>query len=1262
MLLSGWIVCLAVGGAHAQEAQWIWAPEHPRDNVPVGACHFRKMVNLLEPDVGRIQIAADDAYDLYVNGRLVGRGETAKKLDEYDVSGFLKAGTNTIAVKVVNQRGRTAGLVARVMIKDGDKQWRTFSTDNSWRTNLRPLPLWNSPLYNDRRWGFAQSFGRLGDTSPWDLAENVASDERERSERFNVPEDFEVRRIIDEDKTGSLIAFTFNEFGQIIASRENGPLLLFHDERGRREWSLSRVYCDKVTNCQGILALNGDVYVTGEGPEGAGLYRLSDRNRDGTLEFVKLLLKFQGTSVEHGAHGITFGPDGWIYVILGNHSALDGDYSPNSPHRDFYEGDLVGPRYEDPSGHARGILAPGGVVFRTDLEGERVELVCGGIRNAYDLAFNREGELFFHDSDMESDEGTPWHRPTQVYHVVPGGEYGWRSGWAKWPTYFIDSLPPVMETGRGSPTGAVVYDHFAFPKRYHNTLFLADWSLGRILSVQLRPNGASFTASSEVFIEGSPLNVTDLEVGPDGGLYFITGGRGTGGGVYRVTWKGRIPEAVSNLGEGISAAIRQPQLQTAWARQEIATIQEDLGSDWERQVSGVARSTANPPHYRLRALDLMQLFGPHPSAELLVTLAGDKSELVRAKVADLMGQHPGEGTHEALIELLQDSDRLVRRKAAEALGRARQPVPAASLVPLLASDDRHEAWAARRLLEQLPLEDWSTEILESRQHRVFIQGALALLVAHPSEDHTRLVLGRVSELMREFVSDNDFIDMLRVVQVALHRSPVDTDELVDLREQLGEEFPAGNQRMNRELVRLLAYLRVSSPLDRYFQYLDAEVPTVDKLHLAIHLRYMAAELSLERKLRLLHFYEEAQQLEGGGSYPHYIRMVARDFAKELPLEQSLVVLQRGDEWPSAALGALYTLPAQLDATSLEYLTALDARLSQQESTETTRPLQVGIIAVLARSGDEESQEQLRAIWERDPERRPAVAMGLAQSPDGENWSYLVRSLAVLEGPAAREVLQRLLDVPKAPAEPEYLRQVILCGHRLGEQGAQDALSLLEYWTGELPAPPDSQLDVQLEAWTAWFGEEYPELPEARLPEEPEDSKWQLAELLEFLQGDGAAQAVSREGAEVFAKAQCSKCHRMGNVGERLGPDLTTLSKRFTRKEALESILFPSHVISDQYATKIVTTADGKTYSGMVADSGAGAITILQSDGSKVDVARDDIEEMLPSRVSAMPAGLLDPLTQEEIADLFAFLGYTAPPTVARGTQDQESPAGSRRVR
>ena len=70
-----------------------------------------------------------------------------------------------------------------------------------------------------------------------------------------------------------------------------------------------------------------------------------------------------------------------------------------------------------------------------------------------------------------------------------------------------------------------------FPQRYHENLFLADWTQGQILAVKLDENGR---AQSQVFLQGQPLNVTDVAIGPDGWLYFCTGGRGTKGGIYQV--------------------------------------------------------------------------------------------------------------------------------------------------------------------------------------------------------------------------------------------------------------------------------------------------------------------------------------------------------------------------------------------------------------------------------------------------------------------------------------------------------------------------------------------------------------------------------------------------------------------------------------------------------------------------------------------------------------------------------------------------------
>jgi hypothetical protein len=90
-----------------------------------------------------------------------------------------------------------------------------------------------------------------------------------------------------------------------------------------------------VQNIQGILALNGEVFVTGEGPDGPALYRLADKDRDGVLENVRTLVRFKCEVSEHGPHGLTLGPDGLIYVMLGNHAMLDGEYESGSPHPDY---------------------------------------------------------------------------------------------------------------------------------------------------------------------------------------------------------------------------------------------------------------------------------------------------------------------------------------------------------------------------------------------------------------------------------------------------------------------------------------------------------------------------------------------------------------------------------------------------------------------------------------------------------------------------------------------------------------------------------------------------------------------------------------------------------------------------------------------------------------------------------------------------------------------------------------------------------------
>ncbi len=182
-----------------------------------------------------------------------------------------------------------------------------------------------------------------------------------------------------------------------------------------------------------------------------------------------------------------------------------------------------------------------------DPNGRNCELLAGGMRNVYSIGFNADGELFGADNDHERDIGLSWYRPCRLYHLVPGGDYGHRQGTGKFPEYYEDALPPVRDLGLGGPSGIKFAPaNCAFPPPFHDACFLEDWAYGRLLAVHLFPHGASYEATVETILRGKPLNLTAMEFGPDGALYFIVGGRNVAAGLYRLSWDGSTPPAVVN--------------------------------------------------------------------------------------------------------------------------------------------------------------------------------------------------------------------------------------------------------------------------------------------------------------------------------------------------------------------------------------------------------------------------------------------------------------------------------------------------------------------------------------------------------------------------------------------------------------------------------------------------------------------------------------------------------------------------------------------
>lgn len=1289
-------------------AEWIWADGIAPDAAPKGVVLFRKSIQLSALEKAQIQIAANDFYELFINGRRVANNSQSEKMDTIDISSFVVPGNNLFAVKCENREGTTAGLFCRIYAKPRNEGWRGMGSSETWLASTSAKAGWQSLAYNDSTWKNARSNNRarskevaapetteektasarppipaksvathirLSDKDVDDSSDNAQSSSEKNpgseasaqnsksgtDSRFTVDEGFKVEEVLDNEATGSIIAMAFNEFGHIVASREGGPLLLIHDADKDGVPDRVRTYSDRVKNIQGILPLNGDVFVTGEGPDGSGLYRLIDQNRDGTLEEAKLLVRFVGTQGEHGAHQIALGPDGMVYVVVGNHVQVENTIDPHSSYRNTYEGDLVRPRQEDPSGHAQGIRAPGGTVIRVDTNGERIQCVAGGLRNAYDLAFHPNGTLYVHDSDMEADIGTTWHRMTSLFQVVEGGEYGWRSGWANQPEYYFDRLPALLTTGRSSPTGAIIYDHIKYPKNYQQSLFLADWSEGRILRVDMRPNAEGVIGKPTPFVIGRPMNVTDLDVSPDGSIYFCTGGRGTAGGIYAIRWTGTSKSDEEDSDLSIAKAIRQPQLQSAWGRQAVAMIKRDLGESWDEDIAGVAYSPDNPARYRVRALDLMQLLGPVPTPEMLVELSRSPNDVIRAKTADLLALHPDtELALKRLNELLGDTSTSVQQAAAEGLIRIDAVCSRDQIVSLLESPKRMIAFLANRLLQRQPIE-FQRELLEATgKPRVVIAAAMSIAISNPGPENAYAAIAAMNNLVTGFISDPDFVDLLRTYEVTLANSKIRPNDAPELRSIVMKEFPAGEPRINRQLIRLATFFQTTQLVPLALKYLDNnDVPISERVDVSLYLRMIKHDWSPKERTELLRFYEKAQLAESGSSYSLYVMNATREFAEGMTEQEAIDWLKEGTKSPNAALAAIPKLPSQLDPQLLATVTSLDREIDKGGfENDTFKRLKTGITALLARSGDEDSMNYLRAIWRRSPDRRPTVALALAQKPDGDNWDYLVRSLGIIETYAASEVMNQLVGVDVATEDPEAIRQVLLLGLRLerDQQNPSAAIELLEHWTGNSMKDTVSEETTELAAWQDWYGGKFPELPEAILPEDQSQPQWSIEFIEQYLDGDTGKSGSIASGAIVFTKAQCASCHRLGDKGASVGPDLTSLTKRFTRRETLESILYPSHVISDQYASKRVMTRDGGIVAGILTKTSNG-VSIRTSDLRQVSIDNEDIEEMVPSKQSIMPDALLDKLSPNDIRDLMCYLGY-----VATAPQVAESPKKGRITR
>ena len=524
---------------HAEPA-WIWPTKTAKNGEKV----TMKTRFTLDADIKSavLSLSCDNSAKVLINGIKAGESTDWKTpIAGGNVKAALQAGANEIVVEGTNEDG-IAAMVARlnVVFSSGKKQ--TVETDATWvgaaagSAEFKPVVVIQK--YGDGPWG------RILDCAAKSAAVSAG-------DALNLPKDFKAELLYTVPKAdqGSWVTITVDQKGRLIACDQYGKLYrITVPAIGAADAAESTKVEELVVpngpgnkpigGAHGLLYAFDSLYVMINEQDGKGLWRLRDTDGDDKFDKAEYLRKIDGGG-EHGPHAIVLSPDKKsLYFSNGNHTKLPENMEISRAAKAWSE-DHVLPRLWDGNGHAKGILAPGGYICKTDPDGKVIELVSYGFRNEYDIAMDANGEVFTFDSDMEWDIGSPWYRPTRIAHATSGSDNGWRSGAGKWPETYPDSLPTTLDIGPGSPTGVTFGAGAKFPAKYQRAFFACDWTYGTMYAIHLTPAGSSFSAVKEEFVSGKPLPLTDAIIHPkDGAMYFTVGGRRSQSGLYRVTYVG----------------------------------------------------------------------------------------------------------------------------------------------------------------------------------------------------------------------------------------------------------------------------------------------------------------------------------------------------------------------------------------------------------------------------------------------------------------------------------------------------------------------------------------------------------------------------------------------------------------------------------------------------------------------------------------------------------------------------------------------------
>ena len=1016
----------------------------------------------------------------------------------------------------------------------------------------------------------------------------------DRAVPFTVPPGFVVELVAGPPLVERPMMAGFDDRGRLYVCDSSGFNLLkgsseilvknpphcirrLEDTDGDGRFDKSTMFADKMTFPMGALWFEGGLY-TCSAPT---LWRLEDTDDDGVADRrLPLVEKFDFGGNACDIHGPFLGPDGRIHW--------------NACNRGFDVRRPDGPRL---AGNAA-------AVFRMRPDGTGIEILsAGGMDNPVETAFSDEGEAF---ATANIVMGAPNPRSDGLLHCVEGGLYPYR---VLGPEFRRTGalLPPMTELGWCAPSGLARYRGDSFGHEHRGNLFSAHFNRHRVQRHVLDREGATFRARTEDFLvsEDRDFHPTDILEDADGSLLVLDTG----------AWFLRgCP----------TSQIAKPEIKGAIYRIRKADARgpaDPRGREEQWDTAGPERLAAllDDPRWavRDRAVERLAKAGPAAEPVIAATITRGLSATARRNAVWTACRAGMPAALAAVRPALEDSDAGVRQAAVHALGLHRVADARTAIERLAVTDDH----PAVRLAAATAL------------GRIGVAAAVPALLAAVGTGGDRFLEHARIHALIEIAAPAETAAGLRSADARVQQAALVALDQMDVRPVDAARFraaPAGAPRvLTREMVVPFLDSGDAALQQTAFSIVTSRPEWADAVASLAREWLAAAELSDGRR-RLL----ESTLLS----------------CLPTPAIQDIVAQALSADATATPL-RLFALEAIAQAAPQRRSPALVAGIGRCLASADPRVVEQAIVTVRSVDATDFDPDLLRLGSDRlQPDAIRVAALATVVPRGGavsdDNFAYLLGRMAADTPPLERLTVAAALG--RAPLTDPQLERLAAVVATAGVMEAPRLLPAFERSTsavvgerlvaalGASPAIDNIAADTlqrTLDGFPAAVSEAAAPLF-TRLSAGAERQRERLAELEGVLSGGDPSR-----GRSVFFgnRAGCANCHRVGADGGQVGPDLSRIGTIRAGRDLLEAIVWPSASIVRGYEPWTVVTTDGRALTGMLGRDTADAIHVITADRAEVRVARDDIEELSPARVSIMPQGLDAQISREELGDLIAYL-------------------------